>query len=140
MKIELKPPFNNDFKAGYLLTNKEPRRLVLLVDNENKQTSVSYARYLYSCHIGRYLSKTEHVDHIDNNKLNDIIENLQILTPAENNLKSQKHFAKLISFICPICNNNFELSKQRAYNKKEPCCSRKCGGIKSHRNKQNKKL
>lgn len=139
MKIELQLPFSNDYKAGYLLTNKEPRNLVLLVDNNNCKTSISYARYLYSCQVRRYLLKDEHVDHIDNNKLNDVIENLQILSPAQNNSKSQTRFAELKLFICPICNSEFKLSKSKAFGKINPCCSRKCGGIKSSITKSNNK-
>lgn len=137
MKIELQPPFKDKYKQGYLLTNKEPRNLVLLVDFNNKKTSVSYARYLMSCHLNRFLSKTEHVDHIDNNKMNDIIENLQILSSKQNNEKSIiANNKKMIyrNFVCPICSTEFSrpahnFTYRPGY---QPCCSRKCGGIKSH--------
>lgn len=131
MKIDLKFPFSKDYKSGYLLTNKEPRRLVLLVKHNGTKTSISYARYLYSCKIKQYLDKTVQVDHIDNNKMNDIIENLQLLSFLENNLKSKKA-CLLFNFICPICKKEFVLTKQRAYGKTNPTCSRSCGGKKSH--------
>ena len=131
MKFDLQIPFSEDYKSGYLLINKEPRRLVLLVRNDGTKTSISYARYLYSCKIGQYLDKTVQVDHIDNDKMNDVIENLQLLSPIENLLKSKKS-ALLFNFICPICKKEFTLTKQRACNKINPTCSRSCGGKKSH--------
>lgn len=131
MKIKLDYPFNQDFKTGYVNVNKEPRRVCLLVRKDNSQTSMSYARYLMSCSLRRYLLPEEHVDHIDNDKLNDVIGNLQILSQAENNRKS-KYKGLFSTFICPICSKEFNLDKRQAYGKNNPTCSRKCGGIKSH--------
>ncbi len=143
MKIQLKYPYNIDYKAGYLNTNKEPRRVVLLVRNNGTKTSTSYARYLMSCHLKRYLLPTEHVDHIDNNKLNDIVENLQILSQAENNKKcliaNNIRLADPILITCPVCNKKIYKPARNVKYKikqgKKPCCSRKCGGTYSHRNK-----
>lgn len=135
MRIELEEPFKNDYKAGYLNINKEPRRLVLLVDFENKKTSISYARYLYSVKENRYLDKSEQVDHIDGDKLNDSVDNLQILTQQENNVKSVKQnnkSAKTITFVCPICGKTF-VKMAHNYNYRPtfvPSCSRECANIK----------
>lgn len=52
---------------------------------------MSLARLNMEISIGRELSPEEHVDHIDENKLNDKIENLQILHPADNNRKARSH-------------------------------------------------
>lgn len=139
MKIKLESPFIKDFKSVYLLQNKEPRNLVLLVRKDNTKTSMSYARYLMSCSLNRFLNKEEHVDHINGNKLNDDINNLQILSPKENNQKKLKQLnieAKYITLICPICKNVFTKRHHQIATKlkygKQPCCSRKCGGKKSH--------
>lgn len=142
-KIKLDFPFNQDYKSGYLNINKEPRRVILLVRNDNSQTSISYARYLMSCHLNRYLSKEEHVDHIDNDKLNDMIENLQILSIEENNYKSRVNLgiklAEDITLTCPVCSNEFPRPSRNIKHKlesgKSPCCSRKCGGKFSHMTK-----
>lgn len=142
MKIELSSIFKENFKEAYLNTNKEPRRVVLLVSKDGAKTSMSYARYLMISYLNRFLSKEEHVDHIDGNRLNDSIENLQILSQQENNLKSVRQLgkeAKLIELICPICNTIFFKSKKDAYKTihlgKQQCCSRKCGG--KYSNKKN---
>ncbi len=140
-KINLEYPFSVDYRVGYLNTNKEPRRVVSLISNEGKRTSVSYARYLMSCELKRYLRKEEQVDHIDNNKLNDNIENLQILSQKENSIKKNMFYGiKLkedVTLICPVCDVSFSRPARNIDFKlksgKTPCCSRKCGGINSHK-------
>lgn len=129
-RIELEYPYNEHYIAGYLNTNSEPRRVVLLVDKDKKQSSTSYARYLMSCHLKRFLSKDEHVDHIDNNRMNDVIENLQILTLQENNKKGKRR--KWIKYVCNGCgevkekeHSKSHLSKGEKYSL-TTSCSRKC--------------
>jgi len=129
-RIELQYPYSEDYIAGYLNINKEPRRVVLLVDKNRKYTSTSYARYLMSCHLKRYLNKDEHVDHIDNDKLNDVVENYQLLTQQENNKKGKRR--KWIKYKCYGCGEVFEkkhshshLGKGEKYSL-TTSCSRKC--------------
>ncbi|RTK92194.1 MAG: hypothetical protein EKK61_05670 [Rickettsiales bacterium] len=117
MKINLEYPFSNDWRLGYIVTNPENRKVVILYNNKIQRSSISYARYLMSISLKRYLNDDEHADHIDNNKTNDIIENLQILTQKENNKKSGKGRTYL-SFTCPICNIKFKIEKRQSKNKK----------------------
>ncbi len=139
MKIKCEYPFENFI--GYIVTNKEPRKHICLISQlDKKRTTISYARYLMSVKEKRILEKNEVVDHIDNDKSNDVIENLQILSYLENNLKNLKHrgieLAKPITTLCPICKKDFiRPSRSILYkiNKgKKPCCSRTCGGKFSH--------
>ena len=85
---------------------------LILISNIKKRTTVSYARYLMSIHLGRFLTKEEHVDHIDENRSNDSIDNLQILSKQENKLKSEKYLAELkpkyIELNCSHCGNSFK--------------------------------
>jgi hypothetical protein len=141
-KIELQYPYSEDFKAGYLNINKEPRKTLLLVRNDGSKTSTSYARYLMSVHLQRYLKEEEHVDHIDNDKLNDNIANLQILSAKDNNIKKNKFYDIKEVFHkleCPVCKNIFYRSSKNAYKAivlgKKQCCSRSCGGKFSYINK-----
>ena len=86
MKIQLEYPFND--YAGYLVINPEGRKNICLIplDKTKKRTTISYARYLVSVNEKRILSKKEQVDHIDGNKTNDVISNLQILSAKENTM------------------------------------------------------
>jgi hypothetical protein len=128
MKITLQTPYKENWKFGYLVINPENRRTVILFNNKKHRSSVSYARYLMAVHLSRYLTKEEQVDHIDNNKTNDDINNLQILTRKENNLKSAKGIT-WIDMICPKCNKNFK-KELRHYRHNHHCCSRSCGSKK----------
>lgn len=138
-KIKLDYPYSKDYECGYLNINKEPRRVVLLIGNNSMRTSTSYARYLLSCKLKRYLSPNEHADHIDGDKLNDVIENLQILSAKENNIKKNIQLGikkTMITIICPICDKDFIREARNINNKiqqgKTPTCSRSCGGKMSH--------
>ena len=92
MKIDLEYPYNEIYKAGYLRVNRENRNTLYLVKHEGIHTSssTSYSRYLMAVHLKRFLTEDEQVDHIDNDKSNDIIENLQILSMKENLSKSKR--------------------------------------------------
>lgn len=90
MKLEIQKPFIGIWKAAYLVINRHNRRMVCLVKDKHDRTTISYARYLMSVKLGRLLTDHEHVDHIDNDKTNDLIDNLQILTPEENRDKYTK--------------------------------------------------
>lgn len=60
--------------------------------NDTTRTTVSYARYLMSVKLGYLVPDHLQVDHIDNNKENDDINNLQLLTPEQNKLKEQLRY------------------------------------------------
>lgn len=52
----------------------------------------SYPKWLLEQKIGRKLSSKETCDHIDNNFTNDSLDNLQVLTRGENNLKASIYY------------------------------------------------
>mgnify|MGYP000004505542 FL=1 len=107
MKLILEYPYNNDWKNGYLVVNGENRKTLILY-NKGKRSSTSYARYIVATSIGRYLLDTEHVDHIDNDKTNDNLENLRIVSGSENNQKeANKRGRLLVEIKCPICSKLF---------------------------------
>jgi hypothetical protein len=132
MKIELQLPFSNDYKVGYIVTNKENRKMIILVDNSNRKTSTAYARYLLSVKLGRYLESNEQADHIDGNKCNDFIDNLQVLTAIENTRKyrvQSNTSRKMIELICPICGVVFIKEHNLSHlvkNSNFTVCSKEC--------------
>ena len=104
----------------------------LVKPGSRERTTMSYARYLMSAKLRRLLLPTEHVDHKNDDKLDDRLDNYQILTPAQNTAKSAKG-RTYIEKVCPVCGKYFMLEKRQDHKTSEPCCSRRCGGIKSHR-------
>ena len=131
-KIDLEYPYSSDWKCGYLVTNKENRRHIVLYNSPTDRTTTAYARYLLSVSLGRYLSENEHVDHIDNNKTNDVLSNLQLVTQADNNRKAAKLKGRQVAEIrCPICGTIFTRRKGNTqaveiHKGKVTCCSKEC--------------
>lgn len=133
MVIELEEPFRSKWKKGYLQTCKDGRKRVYLSNSKYVRTTVSYARYLMSVKLGRFLKDDEHVDHIDEDGTNDDIENLQILTPQENNKKNKDTLVakERVVYKCPACNKVFDVRHGNSHlvNSKKyelKTCSRKC--------------
>lgn len=87
-----------------------------------------------SVHLGRFLLNSECVDHIDEDKTNDVIENLQILSAADNTRKNVRFITggrKHVILRCPICKCNFERCSGQTQlvscNKgRISCCSKSC--------------
>lgn len=124
----------NEYYLYIVFHKKEGRRYANLIPidktSELKRTTISYARYLMSVKEKRILNKDEHIDHKDDNKLNDDINNLQILSLKENNIKKSKQIGrKMVILKCPYCNNVFEKEKRKTHLIKGGIytgCSRKC--------------
>lgn len=91
MKLDkIETPFDKNWNKAYLIINRENRKMVCLYKNDTTRKTISYARYLMSVKLGRELTDEETVDHIDNDKTNDSLDNLQILTYKENIAKYQE--------------------------------------------------
>lgn len=136
MEINLESPYSRDWVKGYLVTNSEPRRTVILYNQSNQRSSVSYARYLMSVHLKRYLTRDEIVDHVNNNPMDDCISNYQLLSSSENIKKGLKALNKsqlFCDFICGSCGAPFsKVRKQthlaKAGKVKSTYCSKICAG------------
>lgn len=86
----LKHPFVG-YKGYRVWHNKECRWYVCLVPLawcSLRRTTITMAKYKLSVKHGRILNKHEEADHIDGDKSNDVINNLQILTSKQNRIKS----------------------------------------------------
>lgn len=94
---------------------------------------MSYAKYLYTSYWRCDIPKGEQIDHINGNKMDDRIENLQKISTKYNNLKDRKGRERVICK-CPVCGKEFLFLKSNLPFHPNPCCSRRCGGIKSHWN------
>lgn len=115
MKIELQEPFKSIWKYGYLRINRENRKALDLFNSNENRTTISYARYLMCVKLGYILSSEFEVDHIDNDKTNDDVNNLQVLTINEHKEKTAKQKADGILYIeciCAGCNKSFSRSRR----------------------------
>mgnify|MGYP006268887339 CR=1 FL=1 len=71
------------------------RKTVVVYNSESgKMGSKNYARQKKEDSLGRKLSKSEHVDHKDNNKDNNGSKNLKVMSAKENIGKGNKHRKK----------------------------------------------
>ena len=94
-------------------------------------------RVLMENNLGRNLLSTEDVHHKDEDKTNNGLENLEVLTKSEH---TKKHIKPIdnIKIICPNCNKEFELKPHEFRLRKnrnkyqEVFCSRSCGSIKTN--------
>lgn len=137
MLIELEAPFKERWSKGYLQSHPNGRKYLCLYNGRKDRTIISHARYLMSVSLGRFLRADEHVDHKDDDCSNDSIDNLQILTQAENNAK--KRDQELIAsgmesywaiLQCPVCEEDF-VKRNRVFIKAQKegkvlTCSRRC--------------
>jgi hypothetical protein len=119
------------YKKVYININKEPRRVAILYKTRNEKHTMSYAKYLYTSYYKIDISKEDHIDHINGDKMDDRIENLQVISGQYNRIKDHKH-KEMILLKCPVCGSKFLFDKRNLSSHPDPCCSRRCGGIKSH--------
>lgn len=99
-----------------------------------KSFSMSLARAKMTVKEGRILSQQEEVDHRDEDRTNDDIDNLQILDKIKHQYKSageafvRTNNNEMVS--CPNCGTDFFCDRTRfnvaAEKGKTPCCSRSC--------------
>lgn len=133
MKINLKKPYSDDWDRGYLVVNSDNRMTVALYNDHKDRSSTAYARYLMSVKLGRYLTEFEQVDHIDEDKTNDSLENLQLLTRSENIRKQNKSRGrKMVRYQCPVCHSEFTRRRGNSHFQNSKittvACSRSCSG------------
>lgn len=119
------------FSVVYINVNKEPRRVATLRKPNGEMTSMSYAKYLYTSHYCCDVPKGDQVDHINGDKMDDRLENLQVISGKYNKIKDHKH-RTMVLITCPVCKENFLFPKRNLSTRPNPCCSRHCGGVKSH--------
>lgn len=129
---------------GPYFANDNGRWYIHIHQNGKYLQSMNLARFRMQEYIGRLLLDEEHVDHIDDNKQNDKIGNLQILTQAENNEKSQRKYEKEVTEICFHCNEPFIMTSvkqilwefKRKNNQFGPFCTASCAAKFNYTNRR----
>ena len=132
MKIEVSDYYKDKVRSAYVVTNKEPRRVCVMVYHDGAIHSMSYAKYLYTSYYKCDIPEGEQVDHINGDKMDDRIENLQKISKEYNNLKDRKG-KTMVELTCPVCGEKFLYESRNLSTHPNPCCSRRCGGIKAYR-------
>lgn len=129
---------------------KKGEYMYALVPNHPNATENGYVlehRIVMENYLGRILKDDEVVHHLNHDKFDNRIENLQVLIRGQHckihALEQGKKWAKLK---CPICGKEFEMPYNKTTYQKYPgdttkaqCCSRSCG-CKLGRMKQLNKL
>lgn len=120
------------YERLYVVITSEPRRVAILYKSDKTSITMSYAKYLYTSTYREDVDgSVYHIDHINGNRMDDRIENLQRISKTYNERKDAK-IAEKVLVTCPVCGSEFFFDKRNLPFRPNPCCSRKCGGIKSH--------
>ena len=90
MRIQIEYPFTTKWKVAYERLSKDGRRRIDFIDFNGNRSTISKARYVLSIKLGRELTSTEEADHINEIPSVDTVENLQVLSKANNIRKSHK--------------------------------------------------
>lgn len=126
-KVEISDYYKKKgFERLYIATNKEPRRVATLRKANGEMTSMSYAKYLYTSYYKCDIAETEQVDHINGDRMDDRIENLQVISGIYNRQKDHQ-IKEMILLKCPVCGCDFLMEKTNYKKDIKQCCSRKCG-------------
>lgn len=119
----------------YIYTGKDDRTRVVIQNDDGTMTSKSYPRILMEENLGRPLEPNEDVHHIDGDKTNNSIDNLEIKMHGEHQREHMpvKYFDKKVT--CQVCGKEFiytakqQSNYQRDLNRhrrRAITCSRKC--------------
>lgn len=135
MKIKVIDLYKEQYKAAYLVEHKntDKRKRVYLISYDGKRKGISYAQYLWEEANNCFVPEGFQVDHINEDKTDDRLENLQLLSQKENTLKNVDYriksgkIVKWVDLICPICGKSFKFPRRNLSTHPNPCCSRKCG-------------
>lgn len=129
-------PYNEYWVYAPIYHKKENRNYAVLVSklDSRVRTTISYAKYILSVKLKRFLEPQETADHKNEDKLDDRPENLQVLSEEDNRRKyiNKRVYHTNVDLICPNCNKKFtkdihatHLSRKGVFTS----CSRRCSGI-----------
>ncbi len=109
----------------------------LITGNCNNKVSVNYARYIMEIHLGKFLETKQHVHHKDGNALNDVLDNLEVITLDKHTSihKKSLYLNHSLLVACMCCGKKFVMNIQaqasfksnfHKYKNPGPYCSASC--------------
>lgn len=122
-------PFEGYKVYGPYLAKREGRMTVRL-RAEGRVDTMLYSRYLMCVKLGRRLTRDEHVDHINNDKTDDRLDNLQVLS-ARDNIKKSMRKPAYMECTCGQCGKTFSRLRRQVKSRfgcGKDFCSRQCSG------------
>lgn len=134
MRIPAPAPFE-EYAAYKVFHRKMGRWQVCLVPLAGgKRTTVLYSKFVMSVALGRALTSDEEVDHVDGDKANDALSNLEVVTRRENRRRySRANPGIVLKLKCAYCGCSFNRRRnQTSYAKPGQIadyCSRRCVGL-----------
>lgn len=107
--------------------SKDGRRRCVVRLPDGRTFSVQYGKILLIEKFNRLLLPTEECDHIDQDKTNDDLSNLRIISVEEHRKKNSVLNTRRVEKNCPECGKLFKLKPNRHKMNPNSCCSRSCG-------------
>jgi HNH endonuclease len=106
--------------------------------NRTKNNYVLLHRVIVENDINRLLTSDEIIHHIDENKFNNDLSNLKIMTQSEHQILHKTIGLSMVKLKCPSCEIEFDKEKRCSFLEpsrkcKFTCCSNTCRGKFSRR-------
>ena len=117
--------YENVIKSSIYAPNKDGRIRIYLRFSDNTHKVISYPKYLIECHLGRYLTEDETVDHIDQNPQNNDISNLRVISRKEHCSNDARRCVPIV-LTCALCGKQFEHKGSLNYKNHK---NKKCKGL-----------
>ena len=113
---------------GPYYNSRHERYTVTIIHDNGKQSGMFYSRWLMQEHLGRKLERHEEVHHKDGNKLNDSLDNLEVVSRTKH---SKLHTNEAVKFTCQYCLGLCEMplgeyNNWKKKSKNGPFCSKTC--------------
>lgn len=129
--VKPEPPFEDYYHGRVNISVRDNRRMIHLYGLDQKVLVTTYARYLFQVYIWNscfeMIPEDMEVDHVNEDRLDDRVENLQLLTSSENRRKNNlARGTGCLVLVCPICGKLLLKEKHRVSKGSIHFCSTKC--------------